>query len=188
MIYKNVVFTIQMMPGKTWNTSKNFVELPDYPLMEPGIEEKEDGSLLMNIRTDLDYVYFSESVDNGLTWSAAKSSKVKSPSSPATVTRIPNNHNLMIVHNPVGSGPWRNRTPLAASFSSDDGKTWSPPVLIESDTTFAYAYVSITWQNNDALLTYYKWPRNLGKKNFQSTDLIFKRLPESWFQEVFNLL
>ena len=53
--------------------------------------------------------------------------------------------------------------------------------LIESDTTYCYSYPSITWDGDDVLLTYYQWSRAQGNKNFQMTDLVFRKINAEWF-------
>ena len=75
------------------------------------------------------------------------------------------------------------RSPLTATISLDDGKTWSLLKNIENDPKLAFDYVSITFlEGDEVLLTYhvtqmfghiYKWRRNLK----------LKILPIAWFYE-----
>ncbi len=169
--------------GATWARSSNLVAMPGFAMMEPGLIERKDGTILMNIRTELGSVYFATSEDGGQSWSRPRASSVPSPAAPSTMSRIPDSGQLIILHNPVAHVGWSGRTPLAIAFSSDEGNSWQPAGLIEPDTSFCYSYTSITWEDGDALLTYYQWPRMSGQKNFQMTDLVFRKLKKEWIRQ-----
>jgi len=162
--------------GANWTRSNKLVAMPGYAMMEPGLIERKDGTVLMHIRTELGSVYFSESKDAGVTWEPPRASTIPSPAAPSTLSRIPSSGELIILYNPKPNVRWNGRTSLALAFSSDEGETWQSMGLVESDTSYCYSYPSITWDGEDALLTYYQWPRFSGQKNFQMTDLMFKKL------------
>jgi hypothetical protein len=167
--------------GQTWTRSVTLAEIPGTPMMEPGLIERRDGTLLMNLRTKLGFVYFSSSTDGGQNWSAPQPSTITAPESPSTLSRLPDSGTMCILYNPVAGRKWAGRTPLAVAFSPDEGQTWQLQALVEADTSFCYSYPSITWDRDSALLTFYQWARFSGQKNFQLTDLIFKRIPREWF-------
>ena len=153
--------------------------------------ELRDGSLMMFMRTSLGHQCRSISNDRGQTWSDVEPvPELISPVSPVSVKRIPSTGDLLAVFNktydPIGCrGPcamgWR--TPLTATISLDDGKTWSLLRNIENDPKLVFDYVSITFLDSDeVLLTYhvteffgqlYKWRRNLK----------LKILPVQWLYE-----
>jgi len=163
--------------GQTWARSKTLAAIPGTPMMEPGLIERRDGTLLMNLRTKLGRVYFSASNDGGQTWSEPQPSAITAPESPSTLSRLPNSDTMLILHNPVAGRPWAGRTPLAVAVSDDEGQTWQPHKLVEPDTSFCYSYPSITWDREYLVLTFYQWPRFSGQKNFQLTDLVFRKIP-----------
>ena len=74
-----------------------------------------------------------------------------------------------------------------AALSRDEGKTWSSPKVIEPDRSatsaaqggstppHGYAYTSLTFHGDNALLTYY-FSRD------KRLSLKFKSLPIEWFR------
>jgi sialidase-1 len=170
--------------GKTWHKAEGSVKLEDSAAMEPGLVELKNGTVLMIIRTRLDRIYRALSADQGETWSAAQAMDLIAPAAPATISRIPQTGDLLMVwnNNPLGNqAGWRGRTPLTAAVSADEGNTWTHVRNIEDDPDSGYAYTSIMWVNDRALLTYYHWKR--GSENFQNTDLVLRSIPIRWFYE-----
>lgn len=168
--------------GVTWNRSANIVDVPRRGAMEPCIVERSDGTLLMNIRTQLGRMYCATSDDGGRTWSSAYDSGVESPESPSHMVRIPNSSALLLVWNPTyvpdgdHGGP---RRPLVAALSVDDGASWGEPIVLESDSTRTYAYPSVAFLEGDALVTYYEtaYQMGLGTDAVPKLSLVFRRFP-----------
>ena len=73
-------------------------------------------------------------------------SGVAAPESPATIAHLPQGGGLVMIFNPGTehgiSGPG-TRTPLSASVSKDEGRTWSQTKLIESSLECPSSRVSI---------------------------------------------
>jgi sialidase-1 len=165
--------------GKTWDRSHGFIDVPQRGAMEPGLVQLKNGDVLQIIRTQLGQIWACTSRDEGETWSSAAPFGVPSPESPATIKRVPGKRDLLLIYNPNPSADKMGaRTPLAASISRDDGKTWSTPRLIETDPNFSYAYTSVTFDKDRALLTYYYAPYGAGR-----LSLKFKSIPLRWFYE-----
>ena len=172
--------------GKTWTRSKGECTAPKRGAMEPGLIEKSDGTVLQTIRTQTGKQWFAESQDGCNTWTDAKPWTVISPEAPATLAKIPGSGDWLIIYNPTidpadsHNGP---RTPLVAAVSKDEGQTWSDPKPIESNLKDTYSYISIDFQNDRALLTYYV--RN-GKGSVTKPGAIswkFKSVPLEWFSK-----
>ena len=147
--------------GKTWRRSKTAVDYGKRGAMEPEVIELKDRRLLMHVRTQLGHIAFSESADGGETWTEAKSWGVAAPEAPSTLRRIPSTGDLLLIWNNAvqeGEGHGGPRTPLAAAVSSDEGKTWSKPIVLESNLQQTYAYTSLIFHHGRALLTYYVAP------------------------------
>ena len=173
--------------GKTWQRGSTFLTAPKRGAMEPGLMELKDGRVMQIIRTQTGYIWHSYSSDGGDTWSEAKQWNIEAPEAPTTIARIPSTGDWLMVLNPTVE--WKNpektvlgtnhggaRTPLAAMISHDEGQTWSKPKNIESDPTLTFAYTSVTFHQNRALLSYYVFPLK-GKQ----LSLKFKSLPLDWF-------
>ncbi len=165
--------------GLSWRRGSGQVDLPRRGAMEPEVIELRDGRLLMIVRTQLGAIWASRSEDRGDTWSEPESWGVESPESPATLRRIPSTGDLLLVWNPdfvEGAGHGGPRTPLAAAVSRDEGRTWSPRRYLETSPNHTYAYTSLTFADDRALLSYYVRDESTGRISSR-----FRSLPVSWF-------
>ncbi len=146
--------------GQTWKRSETVLDIGGGGLhdglLEPAIIGLRDGRAYMLIRTNLDWLYESYSDNGGMTWSTPKPSSLDASSAPAFLLRLTSGR-VMLVWNRVapsnGSRPPRkqglawsrepaswHRSELSVTFSSDDCKTWSNPVVIAKHAGRALAY------------------------------------------------
>ena len=164
--------------GRTWRRGKQTISCPNRGAMEPGLLEMRDGRLLQIIRTQVGRIWHSYSADGGDSWTEAQPWTVAAPEAPSTLLRLPGKGELLLIYNPVvdlkagHSGP---RTPLVAATSADEGRTWSRPMILESDSRATYAYTSATVHRSRVLLTYYVERGGL-------LSLRFKSMPVEWFR------
>lgn len=134
--------------GKTWKRS-NIIDLGGHGhhdgATEPTLAELSDGSILMLIRTNLDYFWQAISKDSGKYWRIIKPSTIDASSSPGYLLRL-HSGRLVLVWNRVGpeTGIYQRpylpqhsevlsswfREELSIIFSEDEGKTWTKPVVI----------------------------------------------------------
>lgn len=144
--------------GKTWRHGRGSVDQPKRGAMEPEVIELEDGRVLMIVRTQLGYIAAATSADGGETWAEPATWNVRSPESPATLRRVPATGHLLLIWNDrfdAGAGHGGKRNPLSAAVSSDEGRTWSPPMSLENSPGQQYAYTSVTLHQDRVLMTYY---------------------------------
>jgi sialidase-1 len=174
--------------GRTWKRSRSEARAPKRGAMEPGLVEMKDGRVMQIIRTQTGFIWRCFSSDGGDTWTEAEPWNIESPESPATLKVVPDTGEWLLVWNPKVS--WQNpektvlganhggpRTPLTAMISRDEGLTWSRPRNLEGDPTCTYAYTSVTFHGDRALLSYYHFP-NSGKV----LSLRFQSVPLEWFR------
>lgn len=171
--------------GRTWHKDNS----PIPPIaerkivfQEPGLVELADGRIMMYIRTNQGAQFARYSADGGESWTSATATALKSPLSPATIERIPDSKNLVAIWNDhSGRWPYKKewRNPLCLAISHDNGSTWSPSLLLESNPTGWYCYTSLTWENQNLLLTYCAGPTRQGGLN----TLKISRLPVEWVTE-----
>ncbi len=140
--------------GKTWVKSEEIENPNNVKSQEPGVIELKDGRLMLFCRTDSGVQYISFSTDMGTTWSALKPSNIKSPLSPASIERIPQTGDLMLVwnNNYKKGRDGGKRTPFNLAVSKDDGNTWEKIKTIESDPDGWYCYTAIEFIGNEVLL------------------------------------
>ena len=154
----------------TWRESQR-VKPAGGPSYEPACVELKDGRVLMLLRTGLGGQYRSLSTDGGATWSAPAPSPLVGTAAPVSISRIPTTGDLLAIwnHNPGG----KDRNPLTAAYSKDEGETWQGFRNIEEGPGDAWAYPAVTWVGNQALLTYFNYTGGL--------SLQLRILPADWF-------
>jgi hypothetical protein len=160
--------------GQTWRESQRVK--PGDGSWEPACIELKDGRVLMLMRTGLGGQYQSISADGGATWSTPAPSQLAGTAAPVSISRVPTTGDLLAIwnHNPgTADAQNRNRNPLTAAISRDEGKTWEQFRNIEDAPDDAWAYPAVTWVNQEALLTYFNYKGG--------HSLLLKILPASWF-------
>jgi len=103
----------------------NFVALPD-------------GRVLASLRTIEGHIWWTESEDDGKTWTPARNTGLPHPCAPAPVYRLPDGRLLIFTHNcgKESLTMWvQSRDKLWIALSSDEGKTWEQPrFLVQTPT------------------------------------------------------
>lgn len=143
--------------GQTWQSSEEVPNPEGIVLQEPGVVELKDGSILMVIRSNAGVQCYSFSRDRGKTWSEVEKSTLVSPVSPATIERIPGTGDLLAIwNNNLSEDPDRAklRTPLNASISRDEGKTWENVKTLEDDPDGWYCYIAMEFVGEEVMLGY----------------------------------
>jgi len=131
-------------------------------VMESTLEQLKDGRLWMLLRTNWGVFYDTYSSDEGITWSKSMPTAIDASSSPCALKRLKSGR-LMLIYNryyPEGLttypllGGDKNLSEVAASWqreelamiiSSDEGKTWSVPVVIAKNYLHAKYTLSNAW-------------------------------------------
>jgi hypothetical protein len=136
-------------------------------LQEPGVIERRDGGVTLWARSGLRRddqparQWLSRSVDQGLTWSACRPGPFVSPCSPMSIRRLDDGRWLALWNDrsdrwrlPAPAPRAKQRTPLAAAWSDDDGRSWQGHQLIESDPRRGFCYAAIHRVADNLLLAY----------------------------------
>ena len=164
--------------GRSWKKSTDQVDAPRRGAMEPEVIELADGRLMMIIRTQMGYIATSYSEDGGDHWSEIGQLSVAAPESPATIRRIPATGDLLLVWNnnyEPGAGHSGARNPLTLAISRDEGQTWEHIKDLETTPGESYAYTSILFVNNRALLSYY-----VAEPRHARISSRFRSIPLQW--------
>jgi sialidase-1 len=171
--------------GVTWKASSNRISMPKRGAMEPTMVERKDGSILAYLRSDVGYLYQSESKDRGETWSAASPTTLTSPQAEPCLRRIPSTGDLLLLWcntlpyamtHGVGTMHYP-RNPLSAAVSRDDGKTWENVKNIENRVGYISAYPNVYFNNDEAIITYY----HASESESRDAELMLKIFPIDWF-------
>lgn len=167
--------------GRTWQASASRLKLGGVGCQEPGVVQLRDGRVLMIIRTSLGSIYQSWSEDGGELWSEPASLGIGAPTAPATITRIPSTGDLLLIWNDCfreGPDAPARRCPLTTAISRDEGRTWEHRRDLETDELYWYAYTSVTFVEDRALLTYWVDERQASPRLLH---LKLRSLPVAWF-------
>jgi sialidase-1 len=170
--------------GRSWRRGSGEIGLPKRGALEPGIVQRKDGSILMFMRTQLGCAYKAISTDAGETWHDVHPLGPVSSEAPTCIKRIPSTGDLLMVWNHVWD-PFKShwgRSPLTAAVSKDDGETWKCFRNIEAEPDHNYAYCSITFREDEVLLTYYRTRiHEMGTDESSGIELKLKIYPVAWF-------
>lgn len=170
--------------GTSWRVSKSLLEAaPEIAsgLQEPLVLELLDGRLLMLCRTSAGTQYRSLSQDGGDTWSPAEATHLLSPTSPATVERIPGRNDLLLVwndHSKIPDDLKEKRTPLRAALSQDDGKSWRVVKTLEDNAAGWYCYTAMDFVEDHVLLGYCAGIRGKNENGLQTTRVTKLKLED----------
>lgn len=160
--------------GQMWSRSGFVTKGKDMVTQEPGVVELNNGKILLYMRTNLGFQYYSYSKDLGKSWSVAQVGNLRSAQSPALITRDPYSDNLIAIWNDNKLA----RTPLCFALSKDEGVTWTHKMLIENNPNLWYAYPAILFLPNDAVLLSYSMgkPEQWGLESFSISRILRKSL------------
>jgi len=148
--------------GLTWKPS-NIIDLGDNGhhggATEATVEQLNDGRLWELIRTNLG-VFWQAFSDDGVYWRTMGPTTIAASSAPGLLTRLVSGRLLLVWNRPFPDGTteypltggdceWsevpvsNHRGELSVAFSEDEGKTWTPPVVLarEPGKSLAYPYV-----------------------------------------------
>jgi sialidase-1 len=187
--------------GRTWKLGEQKIETPyavwpegssyhgvrfESGCIEPFAVQRADGSILMTLRTGLGTQFFSESFDEGVTWTQPKSLGIVSPVAPANLTNIPGTDDLLLVWTSSFNITQRLlglRHEISTAISKDGGKTWPyeyRKVLI-NDQVNSNDYPFVKYIGNDAWVIYRSNPGKIMLARNTSTKLM--KVPVSWLYE-----
>jgi predicted neuraminidase len=137
--------------GATWTRS---LDIPNQQSQgeQPAVAQRRDGSLIAFLRTSPRLLQ-AESFDGGKTWTAAKVTDFKNPDAAISICALRNGNLLLVWNNNE-----RGRSPLHIARSTDDGKSWSQPLLLEANPG-EYSYPSIMQTPDDKIHVIYTYRR-----------------------------
>ncbi|GMV97200.1 MAG: hypothetical protein AMXMBFR83_15590 [Phycisphaerae bacterium] len=166
MIERSVVL-ISRDRGLTWRAggevADDSLKIPERKaairgICEPSIVECSDGSLYMLARTGMEKLYESRSRDGGKSWSPPVPSALTGHNAPASLTRFREDRPGILV---VWNNSPKDRWPLCAAASFDDGRTWSPPRTLVDTPERECSYPGCTQAADGALVAV--WQQATGK-------------------------
>ncbi|QFY12024.1 hypothetical protein GBF35_40500 [Nonomuraea phyllanthi] len=133
------------IPGDDYSTwvphpSGDDADWPRSPngAIQPATVELEPGHLLAYLRTRDQEIYRTESFDYGRTWSAAEPTGLPNNNARVALLKLRDGA-LVLAFNPITDG----RDTLRLALSTDQGRTWSSSVDVESEpgAEFSYPYL-----------------------------------------------
>ena len=116
------LFLLSSDGGETWTRGGTAADGS-----QPTLAERADGSLLTLMRNRPNTTV-ATSMDGGLTWSATEPTELANPGSGISMVQLANQHLVLVFNNSAVE-----RTPLSIVRSTDEGRTWEPPLNLESN-------------------------------------------------------
>ena len=140
---RHVTFTLASDDdGVTWKQS-NIIDLGKsggYGDHGGGIEatiaQLGDGSVWMLMRNPQPHFREAFSTDEGLTWTAVRNSKIEASTAPGLLWRLQSGRLALFWNRWIDrERKLGRREQLSFALSDDDGRTWTPPVIVAKDPT-----------------------------------------------------
>jgi predicted neuraminidase/peroxiredoxin len=119
---------------------------------QPTVIQRSDGSLLTLLRKS-PRILQAESRDAGRTWSKPIATDLKNPDAGIALTQLRNGHLVLVFNDSVAA-----RTPLSIARSLDEGRTWLPPLALESNPG-EYSYPCVMQASNGRIHITYTFRR-----------------------------
>lgn len=150
--------------GESWYPSETIRGRNTWLIENAVVELETDDHLLMVFRTKAGYVFRSESLDGGQTWTDASAMKdVPNPNSKIDMIRLQPRGLLALAFNDHAKHPAKGcsrcRTFLKVAVSSNDGKTWTRIRELEMDVdgSLRSHYPTLLQRGCEVLVAYSKF-------------------------------
>jgi len=128
-------------------------------IIQPSLWNSAPGVTSALIRSTTGFLWRSETLDDGMTWTEAYKTEIPNPNSAVDIVTI-DDQLMVIAYNPV-SGNWTQRTPLTVAFSNLKGEDFHCPVNIEDNPFRSFGYPSIINIPGGIAMTYTWLRRNI---------------------------
>jgi hypothetical protein len=142
--------------GVTW-TRHGPITVPGEPfgVIQPTLWDTHGGEVRMLMRSTelIGRIVASSSRDGGLTWNPGRPTLLPNPNSGIDVVRMKDGR-LVLVYNHLLHG----RDSLHIAVSTDEGNTWSNPLLLEGGEG-EFSYPAVIQSADDLLHITYTWKR-----------------------------
>lgn len=176
--------------GRTWRFSEPLVGFGN---IQPALTQKKDGTLVAYMRDNgppPKRLHVSESRDRGETWSPVRFSELPNPGSGADIVALQNGNWLL-----VSNDTERGRHSLAASLSTDEGKSWAFQRHIERDLSEEHPasshYPAIIQARDGTLHLTYSFHRTVparavdpgGQLRERARTIKYVRFNEAWVRQ-----
>ncbi|MGA2596604.1 MAG: exo-alpha-sialidase [Bryobacteraceae bacterium] len=135
---------------------------------QPTFIERNDGTLLVYLRVRPN-IKSAESHDGGKTWSEPTPTQWKNPDAGISMRKLNNGHVLLVFNNQDNS-----RTSLHIALSTDEARTWSKPLQLESNPG-EYSYPSVMQTSDGKIHIIY---------TFRRYSIKHVELNEDWFTRI----
>jgi predicted neuraminidase len=119
---------------------------------QPTVIQRSDGSLLTLLRKG-PHILQAESSDEGRSWSKPAATELKNPDAGIAMIRLRNGHLILVFNDSEAA-----RTPLSIARSVDEGRTWLPPLALESNPG-EYSYPCVMQASNGRIHITYTFRR-----------------------------
>ena len=139
--------------GKTWRRSNAFPLPTSFGQIQPTLFEAEGGRVVALLRSRTRKICRAESTDGGETFTPAVETSLPNPSAGIDVVKT-RQGDVFLIYNPT----MLTRSPISLARSTDDGKTWTKVVDLETEPG-EFSYPAMIETTAGALDIAYTWKR-----------------------------
>jgi predicted neuraminidase len=142
--------------GKTWH-KHGPITVPgeNYGVIQPTLWETDNGHVQMLLRsTDrIGKIARAVSTDGGKTWSPARPTELPNPNSGIDAVKLADGR-VVLVYNHTEQG----RSPIHLAVSTDDGRSWQEPLILEAGDG-EFSYPAVIQASDGTIHVTYTWKR-----------------------------
>jgi predicted neuraminidase len=143
--------------GRIWTASKPLIGFGN---IQPTVLRRNDGTLVAYMRENgpRKRIRTAESKDDGTSWGPVGETMLPNPGSGLDGVRLANGHWLLVYNDTE-----RGRSRLAASISTDEGRTWAATRRLEDEAEGSYHYPAVIQAASGAIHCVYSYFVPAGK-------------------------
>ncbi len=137
--------------GRTWRASKPLIGFGN---IQPTVLRRNDGTLVAYMRENgpRKRIRIAESNDDGGSWGPVGETSLPNPGSGVDGVRLANGHWVLIYNDTE-----RGRSRLAASISTDEGRSWSLTRHLEDQAEGSFHYPAVIQGASDTIHCVYSY-------------------------------
>jgi predicted neuraminidase len=159
--------------GNSWQTYGEIEGADGARILQGTCIQRDNGSVLMLLRSDANRVYSAEGSADGKGWDrVARRTTLRNNHSGIDMVKLDSGQLILVFNDREGRSPSSaTRTPLSMALSEDEGETWRMIATLENGPG-EYSYPAVIQDSNGLIHVTYTWHRTCIKHVVFSTAVL----------------